>query len=100
MTADPHWQQALSRTGEAINQCPSCGVFRLDGAPPTVHKHKCVMGPDGSQIPALMLPERKQHRPEHAIPAGKDPEPPRLPKTLRIPTAEAPRRYVGKKQRK
>lgn len=47
------WQQVRAAAGDAENQCPGCGAFRLDGQPPTVHRHRCRMGPDGSRLPVL-----------------------------------------------
>jgi predicted RNA-binding Zn-ribbon protein involved in translation (DUF1610 family) len=43
-------QQQRSRTKTARNQCPECGVFRLDGGRPTVHRYQCSKGPDGSNL--------------------------------------------------
>lgn len=34
-------------------QCQTCGAYRLDGQPPTVHRTDCLDGPDGSQLPAV-----------------------------------------------
>lgn len=31
-------------------QCGSCGAWRTDGKPPTVHFTRCSAGPDGFQI--------------------------------------------------
>lgn len=35
-------QQAAASRGEAVNQCPECRAFRLDGKPPTVHRTGCT----------------------------------------------------------
>ena len=35
------YQQVFAKIGEAYNQCPGCGVFRLDGAPPILHREDC-----------------------------------------------------------
>ncbi len=67
-----HDQQRLSRTGEAANQCPACGVFRIDGHPPTVHRTDCGLGPDGSQIGPLRTGGtawREWRRERHTEPA-------------------------------
>lgn len=41
-------------------QCRTCGTFRTDGKPPTVHRTDCVDGPDGSGLPAVNdVPDRK-----------------------------------------
>lgn len=58
-------QQVLSRSKRARNQCHDCGVFRLDGLPPTVHRHGCNGGPDGSQLdltPASLAPAPEPQR--------------------------------------
>jgi hypothetical protein len=31
-------------------QCASCGAWRPDGQPPTVHRYQCAFGPDGMQL--------------------------------------------------
>lgn len=35
------YQQAFAKIGEAINQCPGCEVFTLDGSPPVLHRVDC-----------------------------------------------------------
>jgi hypothetical protein len=46
----PTHQQIAAAKYEAAGQCTRCGAFRLDGQPPTVHRHSCTLGPDGSQL--------------------------------------------------
>lgn len=48
------------------NGCTECGAFRPDGQHPTVHRHKCSAGPDGSTLNALYtLPADRQTVPAH-----------------------------------
>jgi hypothetical protein len=56
MTAcvDASLQQIDAPKGQAVGQCPRCGTFRSDGRPPTVHRHGCTEGPDGSQLGPLL----------------------------------------------
>jgi len=35
-------QRELAATGQALNQCPSCGSYRIDGQPPILHKPDCL----------------------------------------------------------
>jgi hypothetical protein len=35
-------QQMLAHDGLAEGQCPACGSYRLDGAPPGVHQPWCT----------------------------------------------------------
>jgi hypothetical protein len=43
-------QQEEAPYGRAKNQCAKCGVFRLDGAEPTIHRFECTAGPDGTAL--------------------------------------------------
>ena len=37
-----------------MNECPSCGAYRLDGKPPLIHEHGC---PYQDDAPLLYLPD-------------------------------------------
>lgn len=60
-------QRRLAPTRQADGQCRACATFRLDGEPPSVHRHGCTEGPDGSQLRPLSRPEfgdpRHRHEP-------------------------------------
>lgn len=34
-------QHALAELGQADNQCTECGVYRVDGQPPLLHRNTC-----------------------------------------------------------
>lgn len=36
-----HLQRQLAQTGQAVNQCPGCGSYRMDTLPPTLHERDC-----------------------------------------------------------
>jgi hypothetical protein len=36
-------QHLLALDGKAVNQCPSCGVYRTDGEPPVLHRADCTI---------------------------------------------------------
>lgn len=59
---DPMHQHLLAETGDAQNQCPSCGVCRTDGKPSVVHRSTCT-NPEarhfelrGTQPPEVVAP--------------------------------------------
>lgn len=57
----------LTRMGR-VGQCQTCGAFRTDGRPPTVHRTDCVMGPDGSRLPPLNAIRRPSRSPGRVPP--------------------------------
>lgn len=80
-------------------ECRHCGAWRVDGRPPTVHRHKCASGgPDGSQLgPTAVLPTSLQWN--HREPPQDEPRPTKL----RIPdrpraTDRAPYSHGGRKK--
>lgn len=44
-------------------QCQVCGTWRTDGHPPTVHRHRCTEGPDGSTLPPVFNPAALRRNP-------------------------------------
>lgn len=56
------YQQEFAKIGEAINQCPGCGVFRLDGDPPILHHEHCEDRPDIGELIAGEFKRRELKR--------------------------------------
>jgi hypothetical protein len=52
---------ARRETAPHDGQCEGCSAWRLDGQPPTVHRHLCPFGPDGRQLDPLTAPEPASH---------------------------------------
>jgi hypothetical protein len=48
------YQQAFAKIGEAVNQCAGCGVFRLDGDPPILHREDCLDQPDPAELAEML----------------------------------------------
>lgn len=52
-------QQAFARIGEAENRCTGCGVYRLDGRPPILHREDCEDRPDIGEMIAEDFSRRR-----------------------------------------
>lgn len=48
------YQQAFAKIGEAVNQCVGCGVYRLDGDPPILHRADCPDRPDPGELAEMI----------------------------------------------
>lgn len=49
-------------------QCRDCGAFRTDGQPPTVHRTDCRRGPNGMELPAVLLAVTQRREFDHPRP--------------------------------
>lgn len=56
------YQQAFARIGEAISQCPGCGVYRLDGRPPILHREDCPDQPDPAELAGMIYQDVELRR--------------------------------------
>lgn len=56
------YQQAFAKIGEAHNQCPGCGVYRLDGNRPILHREDCLDQPDPAELIEMSVRDQLQSR--------------------------------------